>query len=1036
MVMERNVRVICEASGDKLKGKTQSVFLDPNLISSLNISETLADSNGMTSNLCDEGLPNFLDPTVIDSLRISHTLVDRNRCIENLYGESISKFSDTVLIENSRGEQSLHIGNSCHQGIPSFPDPILVGSLNVSQTCLDRNELAENLNGQAVSDFLGPVLIDNLRISQTSVNQNGLTGVLNDDGPPSVMDLHLINSLGVCEDLLDQNPFAFPQLQSDPRLNVVAPSNEGDAHEDFDFNDGDLNYIGQMLMEENMEEKVCMFQESTALQDTERSFYEAIGEKYPPPASRYTVSNSDQNGILVDGNYHNSIKNANSRLLCPKMDPYPSESDIYTAQCIQVSVPLQTISQSSYSTSSSSGTVNDGHVDSPVSTLRIPEICNSSESIMKFTEGVEETSLFLPNGKKRSAEKNEVAVNMEKNYENLHNEDLEALEGRSNKQSAVSSDSTLKPEVFDMVLLCSGGRNESALRQALQIVSIKNATDNDDSKASNGKKSRRKKQRGKRDTVDLRTLLTLCAEAVVADDRRNASEFLKQLRQHSSQTGDGMQRLAHYFADGLEARMAGSGTQIYKALITKPTSAADILKAYQLFLAICPFRKISNFFSNKTTMNLAQSATSVHVIDFGILYGFQWPCFIQRLSSRKGGPPRLRITGIDLPQPGFRPAERVEETGKRLANYAERFNVPFEFNAIAKKWETIKVEDIKINKDEVLVVNCLFRLRNLLDETVVVNSPRDIVLKLIRELNPHVFIQGIVNGAYNSPFFITRFREALFHFSSLFDMLDTNVPRNIHERMLIEKTIIGQEAKNVIACETAERVERPETYKQWHVRNMRAGFLPLPLNKEIMKMSRDRAKIVLSTRSVQASSTKLISSISYFCKLRWLSGCIDWSFGSASTTKTTKHLEPNIRTAEREPKQSERPQSCVFDRCLKMDQENDRNECSGLQFLLLMQEGHFGEETRCQFSVIMRPFQPANLKCYLKKVRFMTNKPAYKVIRDTKIMLKDVPVSTSRRQDARTPCQNSSSRLMPTESPNLLALSPIPNLKGRPALLI
>nr|GME01016.1 scarecrow-like protein 14 [Ipomoea batatas] len=761
MVMERNVRVICEASGDKLKGKTQSVFLDPNLINSLNISETLADSNGMTSNLCDEGLPNFLDPTVID----------RNRGIENLYGESISKFLDTVLIENSRG-------------IPSFPDPILVGSLNVSQTCSDQNELAGNLNGQAVSDFLDPVLIENLRISQTSVNQNGLTGVLNDDGPPCVTDLHLINSLGVCEDLLDQNQFAFPPFQSDPKLNVVAPPNEGDAHEDFDFNDGDLNYIGQMLMEENMEEKVCMFQESTALQDTERSFYEAIGEKYPPPAGHYTVSNSDQNGISV-------------------------------------SVPLQTISQSSYSTSSSSGTVNDGHVDSPVSTLRIPEICNSNESIMKFTK------------KKRSAEKNEVVVNMEKSYE-----------GRSNKQSAVSSDSTLKPEVFDMVLLCSGGKNESALRQALQIVSIKNATDNDDSKASNGgKKSRRKKQRGKRDTVDLRTLLTLCAEAVVADDRRNASEFLKQLRQHSSQTGDGMQRLAHYFADGLEARMAGSGTQIYKALITKPTSAADILKAYQLFLAICPFRKISNFFSNKTTMNLAQSATSVHVIDFGILYGFQWPCFIQRLSSRKGGPPRLRITGIDLPQPGFRPAERVEETGKRLANYAERFNVPFEFNAIAKKWETIKIEDIKINKDEVLVVNCLFRLRNLLDETVVVNSPRDIVLKLIRELNPHVFIQGIVNGAYNSPFFITRFREALFHFSSLFDMLDTNVPRNIHERILIEKTIFGQEAKNVIACETAERVERPETYKQWHVRNMRAGFLPLPLNKEIMKMSRDRAKV-------------------------------------------------------------------------------------------------------------------------------------------------------------------------------------------------
>lgn len=303
-----------------------------------------------------------------------------------------------------------------------------------------------------------------------------------------------------------------------------------------------------------------------------------------------------------------------------------------------------------------------------------------------------------------------------------------------------------------------------------------------------------------------------------------------------------MQRQAHYFADGLEARMAGSGSHIYKALISMPSSAADILKAYQLFLAACPFRKISNFFSNKTIWHAAEKASRLHIIDFGIMYGFQWPCLIQRLSSRPGGPPKLRITGIDFPSPGFRPSERVEETGHRLSNYAKTFKVPFEFNAIAQKWETVTVEDLKIDKDEVLVVNCLYRFRNLLDETVVVNSPRNIVLNLIKKIHPDVFILGIVNGAYNAPFFITRFREALFHYSSLFDMLEANIPREIHERMLIEKTIFGREAMNVIACEAAERIERPETYKQWQVRNMRAGFKQLPLNEEIMNMSKDRVK--------------------------------------------------------------------------------------------------------------------------------------------------------------------------------------------------
>ncbi|CAK9135630.1 unnamed protein product [Ilex paraguariensis] len=77
--------------------------------------------------------------------------------------------------------------------------------------------------------------------------------------------------------------------------------------------------------------------------------------------------------------------------------------------------------------------------------------------------------------------------------------------------------------------------------------------------------------------------------------------------------------------------MAGSGTQIYRDITKMPTSAADLLKAYHLFLAACPFRKISNLFSNKTIMNVAKNATRLHIIDFGVLYGFQWPSLIQRL---------------------------------------------------------------------------------------------------------------------------------------------------------------------------------------------------------------------------------------------------------------------------------------------------------------------------------------------------------------------------------------------------------------------
>ncbi|KAK2966267.1 hypothetical protein RJ640_002584 [Escallonia rubra] len=60
--------------------------------------------------------------------------------------------------------------------------------------------------------------------------------------------------------------------------------------------------------------------------------------------------------------------------------------------------------------------------------------------------------------------------------------------------------------------------------------------------------------------------------------------------------------------------------------------------------------------------------------------------------------------------------ERVEETGLHLANYCARFNVPFTFNAIAKRWDTIQLEDLKIDRDKIIVVNSLYRLRNVPDK--------------------------------------------------------------------------------------------------------------------------------------------------------------------------------------------------------------------------------------------------------------------------------------------------------------------------------
>ena len=352
-----------------------------------------------------------------------------------------------------------------------------------------------------------------------------------------------------------------------------------------------------------------------------------------------------------------------------------------------------------------------------------------------------------------------------------------------------------------------------------------------------------KKKRNKGEVVDLRALLTQCAQAMAAYNHRAANDILMLIRLHSSPFGDGSQRLAHFFANGLEARLAGTGLQIHTALTTKKTSVGDMIKAYQLYFSACPFKNMSTTYANGVIAKLAEGATSLHIIDFGVLCGFQWPCLIQLLSLRPGGPPKLRITGIDFPQPGFRPAERVEETGQRLANYCKRFNVPFQYKAIAQRWDTIEIEDMEIDKNEVIVVNSINnRMENLLDETVTDKCLKDAVLELIRRMNPDIFIHGILNGNFNTPFFLTRFREALFHFDALFDMLDATVGRENEGRMMYEREMYGRDIMNIIACEGSERIERPDIYKQWQGRNERAGLRQVGLEEEIVTKVRSIVK--------------------------------------------------------------------------------------------------------------------------------------------------------------------------------------------------
>jgi hypothetical protein len=570
-----------------------------------------------------------------------------------------------------------------------------------------------------------------------------------------------------------------------------------------------LNTIEQILMQDT-DDKVRSHHGETDLRTMEEPFYKLLGHQYPILPQRLPPCSCDR---LTNGNV--SKLNRHS---CSSCSVNIISSNYHSNGNLQAFQDPWTLS-----------TIVGQAKQFPLGAERVEIGLNLNG--LSITQNPSRDNFFLQMNAEDPIKHASSEVRGRKVYTSI--EDLDLLEGRRNKQFAISSDQPIRNEMFDKVLLCSELKPVDVLPEIVADELTKYSQNDQGRKPS--RKTTRGKARKKKEVVDLRTLLIHCAEAVSVNNRILATDTLKSIRQYSSPSGDDSQRLAFYLADCLEIRLSGNGSQVNQKFITAPRNAADILKLFHLCFTICPYLRSSYYFSNKTILDVSKGKPQVHIIDFGICFGFQWPSLLKQFANREGGPPKLRITGIEVPLPGFRPDEMNKNTWLRLVEYANMFKVPLEYQQISSKWEAISIKDLNIEEDEVLIVNCIHRMKNLGDETISINSARSRVLNTIRMMKPKVFIHGVVNGSYSTPFFLSRFKEVMYHYTALFDIFDKTTQRDNETRMIIERDIYKYGILNVIACEGSERTERPESYKKWKVRNLRARFEQLPLNPAIVK---------------------------------------------------------------------------------------------------------------------------------------------------------------------------------------------------------
>ncbi|KAL6637480.1 hypothetical protein ACP70R_025052 [Stipagrostis hirtigluma subsp. patula] len=455
------------------------------------------------------------------------------------------------------------------------------------------------------------------------------------------------------------------------------------------------------------------------------------------------------------------------------------------------------------------------------------EPCSKDMVSMAFFKGMEEASKYLPGGS--------VTVNRrgrKKRLDDDYEGEAEIGMGKSNKKMAAPA----QPKSEEEATACE-------MLEKLMINGCDARLANADVQEPCFDTKTMETPPRVRQAVDLHKMLIRCAEAVSMNDQRGTADLLLRIRHHSSLTGDGTQRLAHFFAEGLEARLAGKGSQLYRPFMEKRASTVGLVKLYQMFMASTCLLKIQFLCSNHIIYSAITGRKKLHVVQYGVLSWFQWPDLLRQLARMEGGPPEVRLTIIETPQLGFRPSQFIEETGRRLRDCARQFGVRLEFRGIIEKSEIVHAEDLCTDPSEVLVVNTVFHLGTLMDESMIVDriNPRDKVLNVIRKMRPKVFVHTIVNGSSNTAFFQTRFRDALFYFSALFDMTDTVMPRDCDKRVLIEQ-FHGQHIMNIVACEGADRVERHQSYKKWQAQSQQAGLTQLPIDPDLVQMLKDKVK--------------------------------------------------------------------------------------------------------------------------------------------------------------------------------------------------
>ncbi|GLU05758.1 hypothetical protein SLE2022_228390 [Rubroshorea leprosula] len=364
---------------------------------------------------------------------------------------------------------------------------------------------------------------------------------------------------------------------------------------------------------------------------------------------------------------------------------------------------------------------------------------------------------------------------------------------------------------------------------------------------------------GEHQGFELVSLLTACVEAIGSRNMALINHFIAKLGDLASPRGSPISRLTAYYTEALALRVTRLWPLTFHMTIPRELDRVDDDNgtALRLLNQVSPIPKFVHFTSNEILLRAFEGKDRVHIIDFDIKQGLQWPSLFQSLASMTNPPSHVRLTGIGESK------QELTETGDRLAGFAEALNLPFEFHPVVDRLEDVRLWMLHVKEKESVAVNCMFQLHKTLYDGDG-GALRDF-LGLIRSTNPSVVIMAEQEAEHNVPHLETRVSNSLRYYSAIFDSIDSSLPLDSPVRIKIEE-MFAKEIRNIIACEGSDRHERHESFEKWRKLMEQGGFWCMGIRERELLQS----QMLLKMYSCNNYSVKMQGQDGAALTLSWL----------------------------------------------------------------------------------------------------------------------------------------------------------------------